>query len=102
MECRSAYHDRERKSRAASRRPRHSFSSQRDGAPDDMGVAGKFGLPETVAEDGDAILALESFVIREGSSEQRGNAQHIEEIAGEGDTFQTLRLALAGQEHLAR
>ena len=45
------------------------FSGQRDGAPDDMRVARKFGLPEIVAEDGDAALALEGFFISEGSSE---------------------------------
>ena len=45
------------------------FSGQRDGAPHDVRVAGEPRLPEIVAEDGDAALALEGFFISEGSSE---------------------------------
>jgi hypothetical protein len=77
------------------------FSSQRNGAPDNMRVARKLRLPKIVAKDGDATLALEGFFIREGSPEERSDAQYIEKIAGDSETLQPLRLALSCEEHLA-
>src|SRR6185295_19114638 len=71
------------------------------GAADDPGVTGESTLPEPVAQDRHARPALERLFVGEDAPEQRRRAEDLEQVAGDAQRLQPLRLPLAGQEDLA-
>src|SRR5438045_1591282 len=75
-----------------------SISSARRGAADDAGVAGERALPDAVAEDDDARLALERLVVGERAAHQRRGAEHVKQVAGDAQGLDRLRIAVAGEE----
>ena len=76
---------------------REGLAVQSDRAADDPRVAPELRLPQAVAQDGDALLALVGLFLRERAAGVRGHAEHVEEIARRVERLQSLRLALAGQ-----
>ena len=89
-------------------RPRHHADdfelprAQRDGAAEDVRVAAERRLPERVAEDHDTVAALVGLFVPESAADQRLRAEHVEQIAGDRDRFDGLRLAGASQREIAR
>ena len=51
-----------------------------------------------MAQDHHPRLALEGFIVGEGPPEERRRAEDLEQVAGDAQRLQSLRLALAGQE----
>ena len=74
---------------------------QREGGSDDRGISREAALPKTVAEQDGLWSVPRAFLRIERPSEQRPHAEHVEEIVGNGNAAEALRLTLAAQEVVA-
>ena len=73
-------------------------AAQGDGAADDSGVAGEGALPQTVAQDHHPRLAVEGLIVGEDAPEEGRRVEDLEQVAGDAQRLQPLRLAVTGQK----
>jgi hypothetical protein len=74
-------------------------SVEGDGFPEDGGIALKLGPPEIVHEHHDAVAAGLGLLRREGTAEQRRDAEDGEDAGGSAENFDLERMPADAQRH---